>query len=156
VSKVTINGNTYNLPAAGTPAGWGEDTTNIILDLIEVVNSLSGTGSISESAANLANNQSSAISVPGLLFSNAINISVSVSYVIDVNATTKIVETGMLSLRYDKQNSQWTMARDYTGDDSKVGLSIDSTGQVLYTTPSYPGFVSCVFKFKTGQSVIGA
>jgi hypothetical protein len=129
-TKVTLNGNVYNLPTAGTEAGWGEDATNVIVDLVDTVSSLTGTSYIAEATFNLANT-STFTDIPVLLFNSTKVRSTSIKYVIVLTAGNK-TETGTLSLHYDLPTTSWVLHREYTGDDSLVRLSVTSNGQVQY------------------------
>lgn len=153
MSKVTINGNVYNVADPGTEAGWGEDTTGAIVDLANVVNSLTGTEYKSDSSAILANNTGTLTDVPSLAFTSANTRNVTVKYSILVNATTDLTENGVLNLHYDVATTSWKIQREFTGDDSKVILDVTSAGQVQYKTPSYPGHVSITIYFKTESMI---
>jgi len=155
-TKVTINGNTYKVPNAGEPAGWGEDTTGVILDLITVVNALTGADFISESTANLDVTQITLADISGLVFRKDYTRSVSIKYIIKVNATDFLVEEGALHIVYDDGEATWKMQRDFTGDNSKITLSITNNGQIQYKTPgaiSYPGISGITLYYKTDSLV---
>lgn len=138
-TKVTINGNTYKVPNAGEPAGWGEDTTSVILDLITVVSALTGADYIAESTALLEVTQTTNADIPGILFRKEYTRSITLSYVIKINdeitPTNSLTEEGKLHISYNEGDSTWVMQREFSGDNSKIILSITNNGQIQYRTP---------------------
>ena len=101
-------------------------------------------GDINESTAALADNTIGG-TVTGLAFANATVRSAKVQYSIVVDATADLFEAGTLELI--QRGSDWALSREATGD-SLVDFEVDTTGQVLYTTPSYAGFVDATMKFR--------
>lgn len=152
-TKVTINGNTYKVPDSGSPAGWGEDTTNVILDLISVVNALSGNDYISESDTVLSADADVVTDIPVLIFKKENTRSVNIEYVIKIDATTPLVESGNLRVYYDENSSDWKLERDFSGDTTNVQLSVTSNGQIQYKRPNYVGFNNAVIYYKTSSLV---
>lgn len=159
--KITINGNTYKVPEAGNEAGWGEDTTGVILDLITVVNALTGADYISESTALLDVSQLTNADIPGLIFRKEYTRGVTLSYVIKINdnlvPTNSLTEEGKLHISYNDGDSAWVMQREFSGDDSKIILSITNNGQVQYRAPNagYPGItVSSINMYYKTESLI--
>lgn len=54
----------------------------------------------------------------------------------------------LYELRGLKKKSGWILNTSYIGDYTNIKLSITSNGQVQYTTPNIPNWVSTIFKFK--------
>lgn len=65
---------------------------------------------------------------------------------VSVDATAPLYQTFEMS--GVKKGATWEMAMSSTGDDSDVIFDIDATGQVSYTSGTYPGFVGLVIKFR--------
>jgi hypothetical protein len=54
----------------------------------------------------------------------------------------------LYELRGLKKKSGWILNTSYIGDYTNIKLSITANGQVQYTTPNIPNWVSTIFKFK--------
>lgn len=54
----------------------------------------------------------------------------------------------LYELRGLKKKSGWILNTSYIGDYTNIKLSITTNGQVQYTTPNIPNWVSTIFKFK--------
>lgn len=104
------------------------------------------TGDINPSSASLSNDQAAAVDVSGLAFANASVRHAMVDYSIRISATTPLYESGTLLLI--QKASGWDMAQTCVGDDSRIVLSVNSSGQIQYTSPSYDGFTAGVMKFR--------
>jgi len=68
-TNLTVNNNTYAYPSAGDEPGWGEAATGWATEVTEVLNNLQGTDDIPETTFTVADNQTSAADVVGLVFS---------------------------------------------------------------------------------------
>lgn len=104
------------------------------------------TGDIAETSFSLADNQAVAADVTGLVFNNASVRSAQVHYSIVVDAATDLFEAGTLLLI--QKGASWEMSRTSVGDNSLVELTVNNSGQVQFTTPSYAGFSSATMKFR--------
>jgi hypothetical protein len=97
-----------------------------------------------------SNNQASAADITGLLFSYTTVRSFTVQMAVTVIATANLYS--QIEIKGVQHGSGWYFVVDSIGDDTLIVLSITSTGQIQYTSPSYTGYTSLTFKFK-GSSV---
>jgi hypothetical protein len=104
------------------------------------------TGDIAHTSFSLANNQASAANVTGLAFANGTTRAADVFYSVFVDATSDLFESGHLQVI--QRGSDWTLTQSSNGDNSLVNFTINASGQIQYTTPSYSGFVSATMKFR--------
>lgn len=157
MSDLTVNNNTYAYPDPGTEPGWGQDATGWAQDVTIVLDSVAGTGTISETQALIALTATDE-DVPGLLFNNSITESAQIIYrifrVTTGGGAEQLSEAGMLQVVYNPAGGtgeKWLMSRQVTaGTDARVALTITDAGQVTYssltlTGTSYQGYI----KFKT-------
>ncbi len=92
-----------------------------------------------------ANNQITFVDITGLSFSsNVWGFDVWMS--VRINATTPLYSNFLL--RGVNKNSSWELGETYIGDDTGLQFNITSAGQIQYTSPNFPGFVSLIFRFK--------
>jgi hypothetical protein len=93
-----------------------------------------------------ANNQTSAANVTGFLFnpSNVRGFKALVSVTVD--ATTPLYES--FEILGVNKGSSFDYAISSTGDDTLITFTVDSSGQVQYTSPSYVGFSSMEIAFR--------
>lgn len=142
-----IGSNPVIVPEAGDNPGWGEDTTNLLDKIIDALAEVQGPNDILTTSANLANNQTVAASVPGLVFNTGQVQSVIANFLVirvyDSGATT-VTESGTISGNYD--GSTFFISVESTGD---VGILFDITnsGQVTYTTDDKPNHDSTTIRF---------
>ena len=97
---------------------------------------------VSQSSFTIANNQSSATNITGLLFNPASFRSVKIDYAIyrqTDTASSAVAQVGQLKFVYNTQATQWFMSDDYAGQDSGVEFSITSAGQIQYTSTNISG-----------------
>ena len=70
----------------------------------------------------------------------------------DIYLSAQIIATTSLYsnywLRGVNKGGSWELVTNYVGDDLQIAFSITNLGQVQYTSSSYPGFVSLIFRFK--------
>lgn len=107
---------------------------------------LSSAGDLDEISAALADNQAVATSVTGLVFANGTVRSADIHYSIVIDATSDLYEEGTMKLI--QRGADWQIARQFSGDDSLVDFTVNTSGQILYTTPTYAGFVSGTINFR--------
>jgi hypothetical protein len=150
--NLTVNNNTYAYPDQGSEPGWGSDATDWASDVTEVLDSLQGTGSISETQSIIELTASNK-EINGLLFDNSIVESANVVYrIYRVTDTTEVSEEGRLNLVYVPSTPEkWFISREVTsGNNALVNIDVDTTGQVIYTATSISGAnYSGYIKFKT-------
>ena len=103
-------------------------------------------GDIEETNFSLANNQSSAANVTGFVFSNSVVRGFSALVTVEIDATADLFE--QFTLNGIQKNSQWDMSIESTGDDSGILFSINSSGQIQYTSSNKAGFISGLIKFR--------
>lgn len=100
-------------------------------------------GSISAAATQNtfsgANNVSTPTNVTGLIVSTSPSV---VPVYVYVNATAKLAAVVNLSVYSNPAISGYSIDGVVVGDDVQVDFTISSSGQILYTSPNYPGFVS--------------
>lgn len=133
-TELTISNQTYNYPVAGESPGWGEDATAWAEAVTDVLATVSGPGDIGVTSATIANNQSSASNVSGLLFDSAVVRGATINYTVYRTSTTIATpkaEKGTIEVSYD--GSSWSLTREAT-EDTGVTLTITSGGQVQYTS----------------------
>ncbi len=115
-----------------------------------------GTGSagdIAETSFSMANNQSSAANVTGLVFANATVRSFKALISIEVDATSDLFQA--VELLGIQKGASWEMLQTSTGDNAQVIFSITSAGQIQYISGNISGFVSGKIKFKASTTTIG-
>lgn len=88
----------------------------------------------------IANNQSSAANVTGLLFDDTTDYAFHVKYaIVRTTSTDTKKASGFLSGQYDSVNNEWTIGAFEINGDSGVIFSITSGGQVQYTSDNMSG-----------------
>jgi hypothetical protein len=95
-----------------------------------------------EASFTIANNQSSAASVTGLLFSGATTRAFSVEYSIyrkTDTASSALAQMGQLRGVYNTQSASWFMSDDFSGQNAGVTFTITSGGQIQYTSSNISG-----------------
>ena len=101
---------------------------------------------IAETSFSGANNQSSAANVTGFAFANANVRAFEALVSIYVNATTPLFES--IRIHGIQKGSEWQISQSVVGDNSLVGLSITTSGQIQYTSSNYTGFTALTIKFR--------
>jgi hypothetical protein len=94
--------------------------------------------SLAQSNVTIINNQVSALAIPGMLFYGS--TSAFVEYVINrSSSTTDLAQTGTITITKKPVAGTWTLTDTYSGDNAGVTFSIDSSGQIYYTSTSVGG-----------------
>jgi hypothetical protein len=96
----------------------------------------------SEQTFTIANNQSSAANVTSLLIDGVSNRGFILDYTIyrqTDTASSAVAQIGQLRGVYNTQSATWLMSDDFSGQNSGVTFSIQSTGQVRYTSSNIAG-----------------
>lgn len=143
---LVVNNQTFNIPDAGEDPGWGEETSDFLEEVSRVLGTLLGAEDIIETTVSLANNQSSAANIAGLLFDNAIVQGAIIEYSV-IRSTDDVTygraETGLITAVYDANHptNKWQLSQQRVGN-AGVSLSINDTGsngQFQYTTTNLAG-----------------
>lgn len=91
------------------------------------------------------NNQSTFTDITDLYFDNTI-------WGFDIYLCAKILASSNLytnfHIRGVNKNGSWEIIKTYIGDDTGIQFHITDFGQLQYTTPDYPEFTSCQFKYR--------
>jgi hypothetical protein len=89
---------------------------------------------------NLANNQSSASDVTGMVFNGASIRSLEISYSIYRNtSSSELMERGTLLLAYKPVADTWSIVNTFAFDDAGITFTITNAGQVQYTSSNMSG-----------------
>lgn len=138
-TSVTINGSTYSIPKQGENPPWGEELSDLLIALVDVVNSSSGSADIILTSFNLANNQSSAANVTGATFDTSQVRSSIIQYSIYRSTTlSELSEVGTIYLTYKTTAATWDISQTY-GGSSGITFSITAGGQLQYTSTNMSG-----------------
>jgi hypothetical protein len=87
----------------------------------------------------LSNNQSTATNINTFILSNTYAYQ-KFEYFISIKTnTTSTVQAGQLRFLYNSTTNQWFISDDYFGQNAGVEFSVDSTGQVKYTSTNVTG-----------------
>lgn len=138
-SLATISGSLVATPTTLTELGYVHGVTSPIQAQLNLL----FTAPI-ETQFTLANNQSAASSVTGLLLANATNRAVVVDYTIERRSSNQgYRQIGSLVCMYDAFLSTWSIEDNVKGGASGlttgVTFSITSTGQIQYVTDNMTG-----------------
>lgn len=123
------NGNTMSF-------GWFD----ILRDAGKNLEAFLGGGFIPETKVALANNQSSAASIAGLLFDHTLYTSVKIDA--EVNRKTSSAEAicnGKITLIWRALSSSWDILDEWNGDAPGIVFSVTAGGQVQYTSDNMSG-----------------
>lgn len=142
--SLTINNVPYQYPEAGDPPGWGEEATGWAEEVTDVLNSVQGPNDITETTASIANNQTTPIEIPGLLFDPGSVRGAEIKYTVyritdDVGSGN--AEFGVIHAIYDNAapvTEKWKISHEYTGD-SGVTITISDIGQFFYVSTDITG-----------------
>jgi hypothetical protein len=138
-TQVTLNGSTFNIPNQGENPPWGEELTDLLVELVEVSNSSVGTADVLLTSFTVANNQSSAANVTGASFDTSQVRSFIMQYSIyRSTSTNELSEVGHLYGTYKSTAGTWDLAQTYSGS-SGVTFTITSAGQIQYTSTNVSG-----------------
>lgn len=132
--------------AAAITAGTGISVTNGAGSITINATSTAPAGDINETSFSAADGQASPANVTGLAFNQAVTRSFRAQVSVTIDATTPLFET--FDLTGINTDTDFMMAIDSVGDNSLINFTITSTGQVQYTSATFPGFVSATVKFR--------
>ncbi len=111
-----------------------------------VINPVSSASAIyvvdGDTSFTIANNQSSAANVTGLLFDGVSTRSFIIDYSVyrqTDTALSALAQSGQLRGVYNTQSSTWFMSDDFSGQNSGATFTILSSGQLQYTSTNIAG-----------------
>lgn len=104
------------------------------------------TGDINSTEVSAANNQATPANIAGFAFANGSVKGFKAFVNVQVDATTDAFES--FEILGVQKASSWELAISSTGDDSQVGFSITTGGQMQFTSADYPGFASLTIRFR--------
>lgn len=99
-----------------------------------------------------ANNQSAATDVTGLSLANADFRAAKIIISVYIDATTDLHEIFTLDLI--QTGSGWDYSQTSVGDESNVDFSVNSSGQIQYTSGNETGYSSSVFNYQVQATAI--
>lgn len=150
--QLTIGGVVYDFPVEGTDPSWGENVTDAVTAIVDVLNNLGGTGDILTTSFNTANNVSSPTNVTALSFDTSQIRSAVITYSsYRKTSLSELSETGIILITYKSIAATWELAQYSVGDSGMV-FTITNAGQVQYTSSNLSG-TSYVGKLKFSAKV---
>jgi len=155
-NKFTDGDPAIPIPATVIDAKWlnvnQEEGVVIVLDQKisldqtgTITNQLQDALGMKNGEQDILNNQASALDITGLVFDKTVYKAARILFAIDRQTDTQNVnEMGEMFVMHDAVADNWKLSFDSKFDNSGVILSIDSSGQVQYTSddlsgPSYQG-----------------
>ncbi|ARR74965.1 hypothetical protein SAGO17_0046 [Mimivirus AB-566-O17] len=99
-----------------------------------------------EASFSGANNQASPANVTGLAFTNGGTAAFDAWVYAKVLATSNLYTH--FHLRGVQRDSDWNLVTTFVGDSSGITFTINSAGQIQYTSDNYSGFTSLTLKFR--------
>ncbi len=130
---------------ASLTAGTGISITNGAGSITINSTSVTPTGDIGQSSFVASQTQTNA-TLTGLAFANATIRSFEAQVSVAISATSPLFES--FNLRGLQRASDWQMSVISVGDASGFSFSINSSGQVLYSSGTYTGFTSAAVRFR--------
>lgn len=146
--EVELSGTTYKIPKANSNPPWGEELNDFLNALANLYSGVIGVGDITETAAVIANNQTTEDAVSGLAFDSAVIRAAFIQYsIFRTTDTNTALEQGQLNVIYNPSGtvgSKWILQRESMGGDSGIEFTISDAGVVNYTStdltgPNYTG-----------------
>lgn len=137
--KVVVNGNTYTLNQQGDNPPHGEQLSELLEALVDVSNSVVGTGDILQTSFSLSNDVVDETVVTGLQFDPALVRSAIVEYSIYRSTSSdEASECGTMLVTYKSIASTWEVAR-YSVGDAGITFTFDNVGQGKYISTNMSG-----------------
>lgn len=148
--SVDIDGTTEETSADDADTLLMYDNSALALRKVSRGNLLSGlplksTGDINETSFAGSSGAASA-PVTGLAFTNGSVRSFAAQVSVVVDATVDLYEE--FEIHGIQRGADWVVTVESTGDDTSVDFNIDNTGQIVYTSPAYAGFVSMDIRYR--------
>jgi hypothetical protein len=106
----------------------------------------SSSGDLPEGSFSLSQSASDA-SVTGFSFSNAAVRSFDAQVSVEIDADSDLFE--VFEIHGIQKGSDWEISISKVGDDSLISFDINASGQMVYSSSSYTGFVSGTIKFRS-------
>lgn len=133
-----INNIPYEIPDAGDEPGWGDETSDWMEAVTEVLTDLVGPADILETSFTVANNQVALADVTGLVFDGGTVRSAVVEYSVyrisDSNPSG-FAESGTMRLTYDNNAATpWTMSQGDINGNAEIYFDVTNSGQIQYKT----------------------
>ena len=147
--------NSSVIPTNYTPSNFTPTDTFIkgsIQGLDNKVADVFTTGDIPHTSFSLSQSVGSPTAVTGLAFANGSVRSFKALVSVYINATTSLYET--YELQGVQKSSSWVMVYSSIGDSSGVAFTINSSGQILYTSGTYSGFSAGTIKFRAQVTAV--
>lgn len=154
----TLKNTVFQIPEVDDE-NYGEDLTALLVELFDVLNSISSPLDINERDFSFNNNVASPTDITGFLFSTSNKAKFIADYIITRdNGTNVITETG--TLVGTQGASGWTLSRldvnndvtnvNFPGSAGDIGVdfTITSGGQIQYTSSNYPSQINGTITFK--------
>ena len=146
MSDLKVNNVTFNYPDPGAEPGWGDDATGWAKAVTDALESLAPAGTLNEAQAAIDNNQTNQ-EISGLLFSASLTKTATVLYRIErqTDSVTPMIEQGYIYILFN--NGSWDLSREISvGEPTGVNITVDTNGQLLYTSTNlaganYEGFI---------------
>jgi hypothetical protein len=107
---------------------------------------LKSSGDISETLFTFLTSNQLNQPLVGFAFNNAVVLSFEALASVEIDATNDLFE--QFTINGIQKSSNWFISVSSIGDNSQVSFTITSLGQILYTCPTYSGFVSGKIKFR--------
>lgn len=131
---------------------WQEEIVNTVLQagltlgaaqtqLRDAILVLAGQGGSQITPFSIANNQVAAANVTGLVIDSVVTKAAIISYAIDRQDATprKESQVGQLHVIYDNVAAAWLINDTSVLENAEVVFSINTSGQVLYTSSNFTG-----------------
>jgi hypothetical protein len=155
VGNVVISGSTSTTSvSSGSLYSTNQTTTNIVSTAISsgnvIVNNnlnISGISSFFGGSFSANNNVTSASTVTGLLFPSATVRSFIATLNINISKPSGNLNS-TVTLEGTQLDSGWILYDSALGDSTGLVFTINSSGQILYTSPNYIGWVSTTIRFE--------
>ncbi|NDC95538.1 hypothetical protein EBZ38_05890 [bacterium] len=140
---ITIQGTVIEFPSSGQSPNWAPAVIEFAQAVEQALLSSVGPYDVPPQAIDITNAASST-PITALSFPTSVVRSVDIRYSIFRKTDTpssEEIEAGSMTLAYDSVSSTWSLERDFTGntDGKTVTFTVDSVGQVFYTSSNLAG-----------------
>lgn len=136
---VIVGTETFEIPLENENPGYGSELTDFFVAVSDALSSVQQPNDLLTTAANIANNVTSATNIPGFSFNTAEVQSINCEYLVkrttDVPAQV-LIESGFIEGNFN--GTQWGISIRSTGD-AGILLSITPAGQIQYTSSNLSG-----------------
>ena len=137
---VTLNGSTYELPEHGEDPQWGEELNAFLVEVSDVLGSITSVDDILLTSFSLTNNQSTFADINGLTFSKTSVRSARITLDIYITTSTEELQESVdMILGYKNTADEFRLSVLSSGDNSGVTFNITSAGQIQYKTTNISG-----------------